>query len=683
MVCEEFCFRDPRGHLQSSGCHRALLELEAAGHVSLPPARTRTGPHRPQPGKRHLDPAPSVPEQCDELQGLEVVLVKTKADLDLWVEMMAREHPRGAGPLVGYQLRYLVRGQGGLLGGLGFSSCALHIEDRDNWIGWDVEQRRKYQDHVIAMARFLIRPGVHCGNLASKVLGMTTRRVSMDFQDCYKFEPWLVESFVDLDEHAGTCYRAANWQKVGETKGRGRQDREKKKELSIKAIYMYPLVTDFRRRIGLSTDVGKGSLNLSDGIVTSNWAKNEFGGASFIDRRLESRLVSIATAIGEAPGLAFAATVQGLWSATKAYYRFIEQAEESGINMESILAPHRNRTIRRMQSQKVVLCVQDGSDLNYDTLDKCEGLGDIGTNQTEIVSRGLHLHSTLALTSSGIPLGIVKAQCLANTFSLTKEKRPAHKVPIEEKKTFVWLDHHRDLGKISAAVPNTRIIDICDREGDMFELFQEYSRSPRVDLLVRAKHNRAISEEPFKLFEAVRQSSISSTLEVSIPRQSARTKKYKRKARKKRNQRKAIVSVRFLSTELRAPARSEQQNHIPVTIINVREENPPTGEEPLEWFLLTTIHITSAADAEQCVRWYCLRWRIEDWHRVLKSGCCIEKLANKTAERLRRAIAIRLVIAWRIMLMTLLGRNAPGLPAGIMFSEVEVRVLNIYSKKKA
>ena len=85
MVCEEFCFRDPRGHLQSSGCHRALLELEAAGHVSLPPARTRTGPHRPQPGKRHLDPAPSVPEQCDELQGLEVVLVKTKADLDLWV----------------------------------------------------------------------------------------------------------------------------------------------------------------------------------------------------------------------------------------------------------------------------------------------------------------------------------------------------------------------------------------------------------------------------------------------------------------------------------------------------------------------------------------------------------------------------------------------------------------------
>ncbi|HDO33519.1 MAG TPA: hypothetical protein ENH08_00160 [Chromatiales bacterium] len=102
----------------------------------------------------------------------------------------------------------------------------------------------------------------------------------------------------------------------------------------------------------------------------------------------------------------------------------------------------------------------------------------------------------------------------------------------------------------------------------------------------------------------------------------------------------------------------------------------------MEWFLLTTIDIPSATEAEQCLRWYALRWRIEDWHRVLKSGCRIGDLAHENAERLRRAIAINLVIAWRIMLMTLLGRETPELPAEVLFSDIELRTLHAYAKKK-
>ena len=98
--------------------------------------------------------------------------------------------------------------------------------------------------------------------------------------------------------------------------------------------------------------------------------------------------------------------------------------------------------------------------------------------------------------------------------------------------------------------------------------------------------------------------------------------------------------------------------------------------------MLPTIHITSAEDAEQCLSWYCLRWRIEDWHRVLKSGCRIEDLAHETAERLRRSIAINLVIAWRILLMTLLGRETPELPAEVLFSDIELKILRAYAKKK-
>ena len=96
---------------------------------------------------------------------------------------------------------------------------------------------------------------------------------------------------------------------------------------------------------------------------------------------------------------------------------------------------------------------------------------------------------------------------------------------------------------------------------------------------------------------------------------------------------------------------------------------------------MTTCEITTTEQAQECLRWYCLRWRIEDWHRVLKSGCRIEALQHKTAERLKRAIAINLVIAWRIMLMTLLGRAGPDLPAELLFSDLEIEVLQAYAKK--
>ena len=115
----------------------------------------------------------------------------------------------------------------------------------------------------------------------------------------------------------------------------------------------------------------------------------------------------------------------------------------------------------------------------------------------------------------------------------------------------------------------------------------------------------------------------------------------------------------------------------------MKEEKPPAGTKAVEWFLLTTIDIKSPNDALKCIEWYCLRWRIEDWHRVLKSGCGIEALAHKTAGRLKRAIAINLVIAWRIMLMTLMGREMPELPPEVLFSDIEIEVLRAYAKKKA
>jgi len=144
----------------------------------------------------------------------------------------------------------------------------------------------------------------------------------------------------------------------------------------------------------------------------------------------------------------------------------------------------------------------------------------------------------------------------------------------------------------------------------------------------------------------------------------------------------AQVAVRYTDIELRPPENHVGKPPVKVSIVHVHEEQPPAGDVPLEWFLLTTVKVASLETAGQCLKWYCLRWRIEDFHRVLKSGCNIEDMAHRTAERLRRGIAINMVVAWRIMLMTLLGREMPELPMEIAFSDVEINVLRAYGQKK-
>jgi hypothetical protein len=681
-VCTQFGFFDARGRRQRGGCLKALRELEGTGHFSLPPqVHRRTGRGDPRRLSEPVAPPTKVPGQAGEVNGLCLVQVRTEEQMRIWNELMIREHPQGAGPLVGRQLRYLVGSEHGWLGGLGFAAAALQLADRDKWIGWDAEQRREHLDAVVGMSRFLIRESVQCRNLASKVLGMSMAALPDDFERQFNDRPLLVESFVDSGASSGACYRAANWIPVGQTKGRGRQDRSRTSVLSIKAIYVYPIEGDFRKRMGLSANAGLGALSPVDGLETNLWAQNEFGGAPLGDVRLSRRLVNVAADKAEVPSRAYSGVAKGDWPRVKAYYRMIDQPDESAVTMSNILRPHRQRTIRRMQGQKTVLCVQDGSDLNYNNLDQCEGLGEIGKNQTGAKSRGLHLHSTFTVAPNGLPLGVLRADCRAREGKSAKDKRPACEIPIEEKKTFTWIEHHRDLVELSAAMPHTRLIDVCDREADFFELFDEQRQHDRVDLLVRAKYNRNITKEPFKLFAAVRESEVQSRVRVHIPRQSARPKKSKQKARPKRPGRNSDLAVRYMRLQLPAPEYHEGKDPIDIWIIHALEENPPENTKPIEWFLLTTMDITSSEDAEQCLRWYCLRWRIEDWHRVLKTGCRIEKLAHDTAERLRRAIAINLVIAWRIMLMTLMGRETPELPAEVLFSDVELRTLRAFSKK--
>ena len=683
LICVQFNFFNPCGKKQRSGCLKALRKLEQGGFFDLPvPCKTGSVKKNPRRLEESVPEPRGVPDDVGKICELKLVSVMTEEYMRIWNELMIQEHPRGAGPLVGRQLRYLIESEHGWLGGISFSSSALHLEDRDKWIGWDWNMRQGNLHHVVNMSRFLIRPGIGCKNLASCVLGLAIKKFPIDFEIRYGYRPLLVESFVDTGHYSGTCYRAANWQWIGRTKGRGRQDLLKKHEETVKDIYVYPLDKDFRVKIGLSANSGLGALNLYSSIDSENWAENEFGGASLGDKRLTDRLVEIAVDKAMNPGCTYSGVTEGNWPKVKAYYRLIDKPDDSAVTMSNILLPHREQTIRRMKAENIVLCIQDGSDLNYNNLDQCEGLGVIGSNQTGAISRGLHMHSMIAVTTEGLPLGILRSECTAPRLKLKDDNRPASAIPIEEKKTICWIEGVDDCMGLKARMPHTSLINVMDREGDFFEMFDDQRcNSSSVDLLVRAQYNRGTTGE-YKLFETARQSPVQAQIEIKVPRQSARAKKSKQKARAKKPMRIAKVSVRYLKIRLNPPSYHNDKDPITLWVVHVREDNQPSNTDRLEWFLLTTINIKSIDDALNCVKWYCLRWRIEDWHRVLKSGCKVEKQAHKTAERQKRALAINMVIAWRIMLMTLLGRETPDLPPEVLFSDVEIKVLKAYAEKK-
>lgn len=679
-LCRHLTLRDGKGDWQIATAARALREMEVQGLVQLP-APAHPGPRSWSPTRlaQPVTPASAVPEQLAAVQGLKLVEVTEPEQLRIWNELMLSEHPLRECRLVGRQLRYLIGSDHGWLGGIGFGSAALYLESRDEWIGWVPAQRAEHLPRVINMTRFLVRPTVRCSNLASHVLGLCARRIAVDFERRYGLSPWLMESFVDRSAYEGTCYQAANWIQVGHTKGRGRNGARDAGK-SIKEVYLYPLVDNLRARVGVKPPPVE-PLEPGSGLDGSGWAGQEFGHCELGDERLTRRVVKIVNEQAAKPGASYAEACHGERDALKGYYRFLN-AEHEELDSESLLATHRSQTLRRMKGQETVLLIQDSSDLNFSTRTKCEDLGIIGTNQTGAKSRGLRLHSCLAVGDDGLPLGVVRLDGYAPESA--KGKDPAR--PIEEKDSNRWLVTYKDGIELAATLPDTRFISVADREGDIFELFDLHRRLPgkKPELLVRARCDRCLEDTERKLFAELAEAPLAGTVKLEVPRQREHIGKPSKPGRAALPARQAEVEVRFQEVTISAPQTPQTRDRPPLRLwaIHLVEINPPPGATAVHWMLLTTVQVVSLKQALQCLRWYCRRWRIEEWHRVLKSGCKIEEHQNHRAETLLRAITLDAVIAWRIMLLVLLGREVPGLPSDLIFSPNECEVLELLAKKK-
>jgi len=248
-VCRALGWVDPFGRLRDMSARVALARMDADGLICLP--APTSSPSRPY---RHLEATieagPEITCSLSELSDIEIAIVSraTRASA-IWNEMIARFHYLGYTPASGAQLRYLVTTAGRPVAAISFAASAWALEDRDNYIGWSRGQRQARLHLVVGNPRFLVAPWVHVPHLASHLLGTITRRLRGDWQDRYGYMPLLVETFVEVGRHAGTCYQAANWIRVGATKGRGKLDRYNAYALPVKDIYLYPLVRSFRRQL--------------------------------------------------------------------------------------------------------------------------------------------------------------------------------------------------------------------------------------------------------------------------------------------------------------------------------------------------------------------------------------------------------------------------------------------------
>jgi hypothetical protein len=678
-LCEELGLNDPRGKARLAGVQKALRVLEAKGYWRLAKRRGVYGeswqPRRV--GGPVADPH-GVPARVEQVKGLELVEVSSEDDelFRLWNELMLTEHPLHDCRLVGRQLRYLIGSEHGWLGGIGFGSCALRLRVRDEWIGWDEPTRKAFQERLINMTRFLIRPKVRCENLASHVLSLCMERLGRDYQKRYGIDPWLVESFVDSERYFGGCYRAANWLCLGASTGRTRSG-PKKPVTSRKDVYLYELSPHWRRGMGLASKAERiAPVGLEEAVHNEGWIEAEFGEVKFGHKDAEQRLLRIAAAKAHNPSASYSECFAGDRHQLKAYYRFIGNEREA-ICPEGILKGHRRQTIGRMKEQKRVLVIQDTTDLNFSERLHCNGLGDVGKNQTGALSRGLKMHSSLAVGEQGLPLGVLRTEIYASHFG-AKDK--AQNRPIEEKESYRWLRTIEDLAEISQWVPQTQLIAVGDRESDLFELFDYRRRKARnIHLLVRAHYNRCLEDGSAKLFDHLGALPVMGEAQIEVPRQREKKGKPSKPGQIALPARKAGVELRWGKVTVAAPL-TAQTRHLPAAELYsllIVEPHPPKGAKALRWVLLTTVPIDSCKQALRCLRWYTLRWRIEEWHRVLKSGCRIESHQHHSAEKLARAIAIDAVIAWRVMLLTLLGREVPEIPCKMIFAPWECTLLKL------
>lgn len=407
-----------------------------------------------------------------------------------------------------------------------------------------------------------------------------------------------------------------------------------------------------------------------------DWTGEEYSTVKLGDKRLNSRAKKILAQLSDNPEGSIPENCKS-WSETKAIYRFFDN---ESVNAKKVFKPHRIATLNRIKKHPVVLLIQDTTSLNYSGHTKRE---DTGPLQQDNV-RGIYLHPTFAMTPNRECLGVIDYEQWARKelAHQTKKERAAsnYAKPLKEKESYRWLKGYKKANKLAEKVLATQFIYIADREADIYDIYHEAQvnyKSNSADWIIRATYNRSFYDEnspkkrnKFKELDNIVKPLGALSFEIS--------------ATDKRKKRYVEQNIFAKEVTLICPAtkKSELPSKVKLTVIRTREINPLKAEEPIEWILLTSLPVNNLIDAKKIIDLYLCRWQIETFFKILKSGCKIEKIRINSKNRFDPCLALYLVIAWRILYLTMLGRAHPNVNSEHVFEAVEWQTAYIILHKK-
>ena len=404
----------------------------------------------------------------------------------------------------------------------------------------------------------------------------------------------------------------------------------------------------------------------------TSWIDNEFEESKFTDKRLGNRLCKIVKQLFEKIGNTIPMACQD-WASTKAAYRFFSNPR---LSEEEILAGHFQSTKTRVaEVDGTVLVLHDTTEITYKRSEpadigytrKCGNRKGLFDQDVKRAMCGVLMHSSLALTPEGLPLGFTaKKFWNRDRFKDVKSiyrRKNATRIPIEEKESYRWLEGVRNSNKLLG--DPYRLVHIGDREADIFELFS-LAQNEDSNYLIRIKVNRR-TEDKTKTINHI-------------------LKKAKKRGRIKISYRDAdgvdvtaVLQIKFEKMRLKPSfgIKSKNYSDLDVTVIHAKEISKSGGtRDPIDWKLITNLPIADVADAAEKLQWYALRWKIEVFFKILKSGCKVEESKLRTAEGLCKLIAIYSVLAWRVFWMTMLNRESQTLAPQFAFSDIETKILD-------
>ena len=390
----------------------------------------------------------------------------------------------------------------------------------------------------------------------------------------------------------------------------------------------------------------------------------DFSTIDFGDARLNKRLRMSVDQMTKRSQESIMGAVKERFSA-KGFYRLVGNAK---FTLGKLQAAAKTATIARIADHREVLLVQDTIYISMKNHKKTEGLGYSSENV-----RGFNAHSCIALTPEGLPLGLVSQSHDTRKepkSNLTEAEKAAR--PIEEKESFKWIDTLRE--SIKDMPEGVKVTTICDREGDFYELYAE-ALELKTDFVIRVVHNRNTNEDD-KVIDKIHRATPVGQVTVNIPRDT----------RSNRPARQATMEVAYCAVTVNRPksVKSEKApKSISMNVVRITEVDDigAVVKDGIEWILATNMQVAGAEDVMKIVEYYVQRWKIERFHFVLKSGCQVEKIQQRSYERIMPVFFIYSVIAMFIMAITFVGRVIPDMPCSVFFDEDEWKILYRIVKK--